>query len=299
MKKGQLSQEVLIGVIIVLTITILSLFVVNKQLKSAQKHQELKECAQQVEAHKQMLKLTNGERGTEINCPTIYETLPAENADEMQFQIAERMRYTWDAWDEGKGDLFVEEAAYCQPQYVLDFENNDLKVDNFAQFLIETPIPEKNYSYLQYFSGKTNDPEWSAEKLRDSELGNQVTSVNSSKRKVVLFYYLKDSNKIKEFMSTLTGTGGGALIGGVVGGAVFGTAGGAICGTLTLGTLAVPCAAAGAAAGKIIGSFVGGFVGSQTKTKYPQHLSFILVRDYNAEELKEIGCEIAPSTQNT
>ncbi|MBU1855097.1 MAG: hypothetical protein KKF89_05230 [Nanoarchaeota archaeon] len=261
-------------------------------------------CEKEVLSHVKMLELTNGKKVLPIDCPTIIETIPGETEEEIKFQIAERMKKMWGVWQEGGKNLFgKDKAVYCHTQYILDFENKNVDINNFNKYLAETPVPNQDYSYLQYLSGFTNNEEFSIDVLKDnSELSKVTDQFKTDSRKAIIFVYVKDRDAIKELLNGFKNFGLGAGMGAGVGVVVAGVTGvTCLVGSIaSFGALAVPCGTlamwTGISAG-IPAMMAGGIMGVTVSEDYPLWMAQAQLREYNAEEFENLECEIAPIKQ--
>ncbi|MBC8501021.1 MAG: hypothetical protein H8D38_04635 [DPANN group archaeon] len=304
MKKGQTPiTTYTTGMVILIICIIIGFLLVKTWTERTNTVLDESDCEKSVLSHIKMLKLSKsletGEpmKATPIKCPRIDLTLKQKDEDEIKHIIAEKMRICWKNWQRGEEELFLEEATYCQPCYIIDFKHKNLEIRDFDKFLIETKILRQNYTYMQYFSGSTNNEEFATEKLKENpDIAKIVTSFKTDSKKVILFYYTKDSDMIKEIIGTLEGFAKGAAIGGTAGAIIVGGVAGTIC-SIIPGVGTISCATIGAKIGAIIGGATGGFIAAQFLGDYPLWLSFILFKEYNEEELRNLGCEIAPGKQ--
>lgn len=299
MKKGQTEIRFIVAMIVALIGLFIIFLIVKDWSENTNEVIDEKKCWNQVQSHIEMIKLTNGERIMPIECSTVYETLPQTNELAIKNAIAQKMASCWYDWHEGKEELFGEEKfTYCHPCFVLDFEEKDLKITDFDKFLISTYVPGTKDTYMEYFSGQTNNIDFSKEKLLENpDIQQNSFNFNTNSKQVILLYYTKDRNKIKEMVDEVVDTLSYAAVGGGAGAILLGGTGALICAPLpVIGT--VTCAKIGATIGGLVGSSIGGFIGSMTSDRYPLWMSFILLKEYNADELKNLGCDIAPAVQH-
>jgi len=290
MRKGTLLQEYNLGVILLVVTILVIIIFFTATAKQTDKSIEESECHKQVVAHVQALKLSNSEYATEIKCPIIFETLKEKKEKEIKQALAERMRKCWYNWQEGNANLFTGKGVYCHPCYILNFEHDNVEIKDFTKFLIETTVPNKDYKYIQYLTGTTNNEDFKAEKLsQNPKIRSSTSDFNTKTSKVILFYYIKDSDKIKEFWGTAKSTFEGAAIG-TVGGAVLGGVAGSVFGPAGI--------VVGVKIGATVGALAGAFIAGTFADDYPLWLSYVLLREYNEDKLKELGCETAPAKQN-
>ncbi|NQU98095.1 hypothetical protein HQ533_01395 [Candidatus Woesearchaeota archaeon] len=278
MKKGEISQRYLMGIILLVIFLFGSALFANKTGSWMQSFFAESECEREVISHAKMIKLSQGKKVIPIHCPTIVETLDGETEEEIKSQVAERMRRTWDAWQEGKENLFGNDrAVYCHTHYVLDFKNEDIEVNKFNKFLAETYIPGQKYSYLQYLSGFTNNEEFSVETLKGNpELEKMTDQFGTDTKKAILFVYVKDRDWIKETIGIIKNAGvGGVLIGGATA-------------IIFMSTSPVIF---------IIGGIAGGIIGVEISEDQPLWVAYPQLIEYDAEEFENLDCEIAPTKQ--
>ncbi|MFH1589955.1 MAG: hypothetical protein ABIB43_05295 [archaeon] len=309
MKKGEIAFEYIVLMIVIMIALFIVFMFITRWKDGIEKENEGLECIGQVQSHVKMLELTNGEKVLPIKCKIKNETIKKD--EDIKRAIAERMESCWNDWLKGEEELFGDEKwTYCHPCYILDFEE-DVVVKDFEQYLMSTNVPNKDYTYMESFTGTSNNADFSFEKMAENPALSQVTTeFRTDTKKVILFYYTKDKNNVQELIdeaeSTLKGATRGALAGeltgAIAGGIIFGAGGGILCGLTTLGTGTVACAAVGVKWGVIIGggvgTFAGAYLGNTFADKYPLWMSFILFREYNAEELKSLDCDISPARQD-
>ena len=299
MKKAQITQKYLIGIVLLGAFLIIAVMFAKKVFDATKKEMDLSECEQTILSHTNSLKLTDKRYAPPIICPTIEETLKTKDEEKIKFELAERMRKCWKAWQEGKAELFIEEATYCHPCYIIDFKH-EVKIEEFNRFLIKMQVPNQDYTYTQYLSGYTNNPDFKADEIADNpSIAENDNDFSTKNRKMVLLYYIKDSDLIKDIIDSIgdvtegvaIGTMGGAIGGGIIGGV--------ICGFFSFGTAAAPCAVLGAKIGGVVGGLAGGIIaGIAGDEDYPLWLSMVILRDFKGEKLTELGCDITPAIQS-
>lgn len=298
-RKGQsTTYDLMRGGLMLVVVLLVSVSLYYMIFNNANKMLDDRKCRDSITAHIQVLKATNGKTAPDIECPIITEELSAKNEEQVKLQLAERMKTCWSTWREGKENLFIEEGTYCHPCYILDFKNKDIEVKDFEKYLIGTDVKGKDYSYMQYLSGYSSDEEFQLKQIMENpEIAQLETQFSTDSRKIIIFYYLKDRQKIKEFQDKYTkeiGLGiGGAAIGATIGAIALGGA----CGAVSFGLGAPACASIGYWAGGIAGAIIGVTVGKITADNYPQWISQIQLRDYHENELVNLGCDFAPAKQ--
>lgn len=218
-KKGALTQQVLISLII-LIIAAAILFFVLKIIP-------YKPVAEKEACHQSVILRSKSIMGTSpsqylvpLNCKTQYIKISTTNENVIKKEIANAMYDCWWMLGEGKLDFFSESfwrqvgipglgtaKSACVICSVIKFDNN-LKEKpinlNILEYMEKTKIPEKNFTYLEYFTGQENA------KL-PTEL--KAETITTDKDYAVIFMGIRGGS----FGEALRNIIGGAAIGGLIG----------------------------------------------------------------------------------
>jgi len=290
MKKG-LSQEYLIGVIILVVTLVLLVMIILLITRNSQQTLKDSACEKSIRAHIETLKITKGAMVPDIDCPTKEITIKGDK-ENAEHQIAESMRECWKTWQEGKANMFSKETSYCHVCYILDFDKK-MTIDNFDKYLSTTKVKGKDYTYTKYLTGYGNDAAYSSELLeKNMDLNQFSTSIDTSKKQAVIFYYSKDSKVLEAIKSQISGMAKGATIGAIAGGVIFGVAG------LICGPFSETCVPVFAKGGVLVGGGIGMFIGNYASEDFPQWYAMTILREHSEQSLKEMGCTTGPTNQN-
>jgi hypothetical protein len=243
-----------------------------------------------------------------ISCPVLAVTIKTDpNSKETKKRVANLMadaRYVYDAaWQ--NSELFgAQNGVFCAVYGVIDFKQKNKYVEDFDQYLIETPssLGEKNgQSYMDYLTNSKSS-------LAMSEAQGHPTLLSTNERYAVLFQYTKDygfidtvTNKVGTLIEgspDMSGVGTtGKLATAIGGGVVIG-----VVGTIGLIYIGIPLGVVSA-----LGVFGLGSLGSATAIfastyagEDPKITAAILLVNYTTQDsLKAYGCEIFPVSMGT
>ncbi len=288
MKKAQAHKfwiQLIIAAIVILVF--MSLFYILKE--GAKDIVDERTCRESIEAN------ARGHiRGitidSEINCPTNLEPIKSENEEEKKKELAERMKECWGKFKEGKNELFAGNRIYCSICDVIEFEDKD-KITGFQDYLVKTNIPGKDISYADYFSGYETPK--AKDVIKNLDLSQikamQTSEIDGDKRYAVIFVYAKGKDEIEKVTRHITAqtTMGKA---GLIVGAGTGVAAGATVGitVFLLGSNPIGWAVG---ATVVVGGAVNALFYFLSSDNHPEWASFILLKEYNAQNLKEINCQ--------
>ena len=298
------KQKILIGFIIMIIIVILLLIFFDKikNLGVEQTHKEI--CKRQVEIN--AISTTMQSR---IDCPIINVTIKSDpNSKATKERIALLMKDVRDvygvAWE--GADLFgAESGVFCSVYAIVDFTQKDKYLEDFEKYLAETPYTfMKSDSFMDYFS---NSKEGFSKNLLPKISGSKLST---NDRYAVLFWYIKNYDKIDSAFNWLgNAVQGKETPGAYAGGRIYAVGGGALisaAGVMLIATgVGVPFGVTLfgiGAAGALVG---GGSVASIAiyKELYgegPKTAAQVLLVRYNSQDdLKNIGCEIFPVSLGT
>lgn len=292
-KKAIVAQK--IGPIVIgLVVLILIIFFLIRVRTATINIVENSECKNSIDQHALLLKVSKEALVPDIYCPTKYYTLSSSDEEEVKHDIAKALKTCWGTWGKGELNLFTEEGYYCHICSVVDFKGKTKKIPGLGEYLIKTPVElGSELTYVDFLTG------FSSEKA-DPELINEIQSksfsgsIDTSKAYAAIFVYAKGKKAVKEFLDNANllgfGTaGGGVSVGLGVGAVVVAT-------VATVSTAGISIVAAGVVVAA--GGIAGGIIGLVTADDV-EWTAFNLFLEYNAENLKKIGCDISYAKQDT
>jgi len=247
-------------------------------------------CRNSVETHSLVSTGSAGSIFTDIKCPTEELTIKGKDQKKIESTIAEDMHRCWYIWGQGKGQYFKNDGNFCHICAIYTFDDKNVKVDGFIQYLADTPIQVKypgdtaGVKYTDYLAGsKTSD---ASEKVkRDIGPLADTDTFSTSQQYATIFVYASGKDAIQKVLEG-SGRATAATVG--LGGVVTG---GAAIGVGVVGFFLV----SNPAGWIVLGSFVayGGYelLTESTNIKKPETVQFIAFRPYTAEELKNLDCE--------
>ncbi len=287
-KQGQIHNW-WVQLILAVVVIIVFLFLFKTIKEGADSSVTGKTCEQSIEAN------ARGHiRGlavdSEIKCPASLEPIMAKAEEEKKKEIAGKMSKCWAKFREGKAELFSENKIYCNICDVFEFEDKQA-VKGFQSYLAETKMPGRDITYADYFSGyKTAEAEKAIPKLTLEQASLAKTQeLDTSKRYSVIFVYAKGKDeigKVTRHVSGQTSEGQAGLIVGAGAGVVAGASVG-----LTVFLLGSNPVGWAVGAVLIVGAGVDAAAYFLSSDNHPEWASFIMLKEYNAQSLKELNCQ--------
>jgi len=293
-------MEVAMMYILGAMIMVLIIIMVDRFYTNAKEKLEIQSCRNSIGAHALLAKTSQREIFTDIKCQTRELQINAGNHESAKREIAEDMRRCWYEWQKGNAQLFQGEGIFCHVCSVYDFKQKDQKIDKFQTFLMKEDImlsskyPEdtERVSYIQYIGPfKTNQLE-EIEKFPNKieSIDNQI--IDTSKKYTTIFVYISGKDETEEALE------GGGRTG-------YATRGGFY---LATGTLVAAAGAKGILSATLTGAAVSGPVGwivggvilaglgiyiltDALTPEQPQWMAYVVFREYNPEEIKDMGCQ--------
>jgi len=328
-KKAESTMFLAMAILGVIVILLLSVWLYTFY-KAAKDSAEAKNCRNSIAAHEFLVSSSKGEVFTDIKCPTRQFILNTNNEEKLKSDIAEDMHRCWYEWGQGNGKYFEGDGIFCHVCAIYDFNNKDVQVQGFAQYLAKQPIKIKypgdkpGLSYQDYLDGYQSPK--SAELLAKMPSGaTNYDYINTSQKYATIFVYISGKDALQKFFEgrgtafAVGGTGaiilGGlatylgasAMVGAGVTAGVTAFVGGATAGAAAT---AASTAAMGATvawipvAGWIIGGacfLVAGasvvYLVYEAKTTEPFWISLITFTPYNADNIKQLGCQKIETNQ--
>ncbi|MFH1850352.1 MAG: hypothetical protein ABH879_09325 [archaeon] len=284
MKKGMSTMAIVILALTLVIGSVLLVFAYNLGLFAGDLARK-EACAQSVRAHA-FLHMRGEDFSDTVKCPTEYITLDAGDPEKIKWRLATSLLDTSDVFLKGKEELFADDATYCAIYDVFSFTGEG-EIADFSKFLIDEGPRGNKISFADDLQGyqtpraKEVISTLSPDEIKLVESG---TPIDLSKRYATVFLYAKGEDEIRNLLIHLDTqkytliAGGGVIAGGIYAGLVFsGPVGWAI------GAVGVTVIGAGYAYDKLFG----------TATP-PEWISMTLLREYDEEALRGIGCRILP-----
>lgn len=236
---------------------------------------------------------------TEIECPIRMITIDKKENDNAKQIVAKAMYDCWDQFGEGKLALFEDEKVYCSACNHITFEDKNLKITDFGEYLASTKIGtyDITYSngiptYMEYLTGYQTKGYEFIEKKKQGEIVDSGIDTSQNNEYAIMFVYAKGRDKIQNFMHQATGALRGSAI--IAGSVLIGAAG--------VKTMAVPLVGKPIGFTIISGALAVGGYGVYDIIKSWRGIdyewgSFVVLREYNKETIDQLGCENMPAAQ--
>ncbi|MFW6311947.1 MAG: hypothetical protein ACOC1K_06910 [Nanoarchaeota archaeon] len=304
MKKGEIAREFLGRLIIIMLVLSIVLVFVNKWQDATNDAARATNCKASVKAnaalHLKGVELSK--RINEVNCPTQEIVIEKKTEDEeIKRIIADSMAECWDMYGEGKLELFGDEGIYCAVCSYIEFEEKDKEIEGFYEYLQKQKMSNSKLTYQEFLQGyETEIIKEDLENLDTSEFDNlaDTTTLSTNQNLSTIFLYAKGEKYYKQVYERLM-TPSGAMTVGM--GSVSLVSGGIAAGLAIIGSGgSILVLATGAA---IISGIVA--VGSAVYNYFftdgvnAQWMSFVVLKEYNQNELEKLGCTYAPAKQES
>jgi len=278
MKKSQIKN---IAYIIIALVFLLIMFAFAKRFYGETKRiSQETECEASIKSHIAS-HFFGIDFSSNIKCPT------QEIEAKTEKDIADALYKCTKRYNQGKNELFGEEAIYCDICYLITPKQEIKNLDNYLR-IEKTPEGVTYYDYIMGY--KTEEASESIKKQPQLKLEKTITP---SKKYAVLFVYAKGSSKIDSLTEMITKDLGDALY--IAGGSFFSLTGLALVSyVLLLGSGGPVTLTIGIITG------VGGSITAIYKTltaKEPEWMSMTMLVEYENQKIKEI-CEILPVQQS-
>jgi hypothetical protein len=303
MRKAMALGKLISAIAILSALLILLVFVVKVRFATSNMIEDSK-CSGSIINHVNLLKATGEASMTDITCPTQYYTIGSVSDDAKKRALADAMKTCWGTWGQGKLQLFDRDNVYCHVCSVVDFKSKGDKIEGLPEYLATAKIRQGKEigqvygKYLSFYSTEASDGTMkSAQELQQYRPSTQI---DTSKPYAVMFVYVKGNNTMKEFLTKIDGLNMGATGGGIIAGGVLG--GGAAVGTIWIlshfaGGAGFIADATILATGVVAGGSLGGIFGYE-KANNLDWMSLTVLRQYDAKELTDLGCKVAPVLQD-
>lgn len=218
------------------------------------------------------------------NCKTDLITIEKKENDKAKEIIAESMYDCWDQYGEGTLELFENPNIYCGVCSHITFEDDDLVIDDFGEYLAVKKIPSGEHykykdkkipTYYGYLTGFKTD---GSEFLKyNNENQNFIGTIDTSKSKEysVMFVYVKGKDKWNDFVRKIKYYGGG---GATTGGSIALLALGIVSAKVT-----IPLAVIG---------ITWTYVASKFTQEDFEWAAFVMLRPYDKDTVQnQLGCK--------
>jgi len=251
-------------------------------------------CKTSVDAHA-ALHVKGFDFSSAIECPTNNITIKGDLRKEEVQEIAKRtianaMADCWEAFGEGRKNLFSGQGVFCNVCHIIDFEDSKtLELNGFENYFYNERVPGKpGFTYSEYISGISF-----GEMFRGTvKYSVEKDVLDISQPYAVVFYYPKGQDYIKQTLEIVGKSYPELLVGGGIIALGFGVVkvGAVISATVIGKVVGIPL--------MILGGLVIGidFVIGLFSTKGPDEwAAFTFLMPYTNETLK--GCTYLPVKQ--
>jgi hypothetical protein len=253
-----------------------------------------------------LLNRNNGEMSSDVDCPTVDLNIDAD-LDTKKGQIKAKNQISIAMFDcldqfgqipiegEQKLELFETKKGidnYCVICHSIEFKDKDKEIPNLIEYWKTTDVPEKDYTFMQAFTGYQTIPNIDGFK-QDVEIfvtQNNVKEIDTNEKYAVTFMYYKEGyyTKIQNALNLgISGTAGGAIGAGAA--VLIGLATPGV--NVAVGTMILSGAVIGGTGNAVIGYILGSDVTADWK-------SSVLLLPYEATKLEELKCSYLPGKQN-
>ena len=210
-----------------------------------------------------------------INCPLQNITIKEKDREKIKEELANLYFDVCDEFKQGNANLFNDEKVYCVIRGHIKFKNKGMIINDFGNYLSNTEISGKKMTYSEFCSGYKTERADKALRLQDAEQLKGV-SIDTSKEYAIIFVYAKGYDKINIVLSLLIGGSPGHIL----------QYGGIIVGSLISWPYGI--------AASVVGTAINYFTNPNVKA---DHTSLFVIREWRADQLKELGCEYLPAEQ--
>jgi hypothetical protein len=271
----------LLAVVVGIVFIVIMLSFISKLGEKQEEDSYNSRCRNSVLAYAKLNALPFGEAIAdegEILCPTRFVEIADGRPSQMRRDVANLMFNCWHNYGEGRLNLFDPGSnMYCAICDVFEFEDKSTKLDHFVSFLMSERVPVDvgdgyRPTYFEYLSDKTTDAD-----TVSSSKKSDMNYLDGSKRYAVLFTHNKE-NVWYDVVNTFAGSWENAGM----------TAGAGVLITLLGDPIALFVASTAVAAIPFAAVASSALTGSGE-----WHASVVLI-EYSAEGINEIGCEQMP-----
>jgi len=208
-KRGGVIRDWLVLIIILIISAAILIYFVTKIMQTGMDKREV--CRQSVVLRsKSVMELEPG-RVLPLNCETQVYKIKTEDEDKVKRVIADAMYDCWYMMGEGKLDFLsdTDGKKACVICGIIKFDESmkGKKITGFTEYLINTKIPFKNITYIEYFLG--GETEKIRENINIIEEGEEA--IYTSKDYAIIFSVVEAPER-EDFISAILV--GGGIVGG-------------------------------------------------------------------------------------
>lgn len=234
----------------------------------------------------------------DLQCSTEYLKVRTDDPERMKETVAKSMMDCWQMYGEGELEVFeTRDNTYCAVCSRLEFEKEAL-LPGFTRYLMDTPAPQQDITYLEYFKGGAQRcggkilPERDTPDILEGSDLTKIDSIDTGSPLAVLFVLGKNAYpngfvEAGEIDTLAWGVGIGSFIGLVTGIVLCATGVGCVAGApllVMVGAIATTVAGSGIAGG-VIGGGLGYGIGSSCTSGYDAYVML-----WNYSDLRSLGC---------
>jgi hypothetical protein len=208
MKKGVIRDWLIIIIILIISAAILIYFV-TRMMQSGMDKREV--CRQSVVLRSKSIMGIEPGRVLPLNCETQVYKIKTMEENKIKKNIADALYDCWYMMGEGKLDFLSETDGKnaCVICGIIKFDEDlrGKKIDGIVDYLINTKIPGKNITYMEYFL------EGNREKIEKDILKeeNFVDSLYTNQDYAIIFVIV-EAPEAEEFLKVIIGVGGTKLL---------------------------------------------------------------------------------------
>ena len=279
--------------LIILTLAILFILLIfQSELFASMDSGSTKQiCKQSVMAH-DFTKFGKISMNTEIKCPTQELKIKTKDQEKAKYQLAKSMYDCWDQFARGEANLFGDkETIYCSICHIISFKHQNQNLEGFSEYLTTKKIPGgKGITYIDYLMNYDTPRAHEVAPETGDPISFEGDFLDTSKTYSTIFLYAKGDDNMKMIAEhfkgqTTAGKGGWIAVGVGAGGIAL----------AAFGILSNPVGWAIGIGGLLFAA--GTLVYDHFFNTDVEWASFILFREYDVEQLKNIKCEVMPIAQ--
>jgi len=202
MSKKGIARSIIVGFMLAMMAAVVFLIFIRDVGEASYEFTTTEKCKLSVERNAKY-RFAGINLGDEIDCPTRNLVLDRESEEEAKMKIANSMYTCWKQFGQGRLDLFGGESIYCNICYIIDLKIDD-PINDFEDYLMETPSPTENLYYYDYLSSFKTEKAQSVVKKKLDLDGIITDSELSDGKYAVIFVYAKGEQNFKKVIEQLT-----------------------------------------------------------------------------------------------
>ncbi len=284
-------NKFLLIIILVLAILFVLMAFQSKLFASMNSGSTKQICKQSVLAH-DFTKFGKVAMDTEIKCPTQEIKIKTKNQEQAKYKLAKAMYDCWDQFARGEANLFGDkETIYCSICHIISFKHKNEGLEGFSEYLTTKKVPGGNgITYIDYLMNYDTPRAHEVAPETGDPISFEGDFLDTSKTYSTIFLYAKGDDNMKMIEEhfkgqTTAGKGGWIAVGVGAGG-------------IALAVLGIVSNPVGWAIGIGAALFaIGTLVYDHFFNTDVEWSSFILFREYDVEQLKDLKCEVMPISQ--